>query len=615
MGGPALRALARRRRRARAAPAAGARRSTPSTASAWLGITPFRLTNLRLRGMPPLPWVSAFPELNVRTYATRDGRPGIWFFSLDAASALARRGRQAPLPPAVPPRADDRRAASATTSTTSRRARAPRSARRYRAERRRLHRRAGHARALPHGALLPLHGRRRPALPRRHPPPAVAAAARDGDDRPQHDGAGRQLPERGAAPTVRARQDVVVWSLEEVARVAFRRCDAAAPRRSRLRLRRGGARRAQARRSASPPTASASCRRRSIRRTDLVAALLTFFAVGVAARPADVAHQYGHGKAEHLAGARRGDVPRRREPLHLGRRRSSACSRRRRAEVEATWWAIARDRDRDRRSTRAARAVSWRVARRYSSAALASNALHFASDLVGSAAVLVGLAARPRAATRRRLDRRAVRRRARARRRGRPDQAERRRAHGPGARRRRGRGDGGDRARSTRRSTCGGCACGRPRAAQFADVVIGVSPGAAVGQGHAAADAVEAAVERALPGSDVVVHVEPRDDEAGAPRPRARGRARRARRARDPQPRAPRRRRPDRALAAPEAAGRPAARRRARTSPRRSSARSVAAVPEIDDGADRTSSRSTEDAAARARRTSTPRSSRTSSAR
>ena len=43
----------------------------------------------------------------------------------------------------------------------------------------------------------------------------------------------------------------------------------------------------------------------------------------------------------------------------------------------------------------------------------------------------------------------------------------------------------------------------------FADVVIGVPPGAAVGQGHAAADAVEEAVERAVPGADVVVHVEP----------------------------------------------------------------------------------------------------------
>ena len=57
--------------------------------SAWLGITPFRLTGLRLRGTPPLPRVSSFPELNVRTYVTRDGKPGIWFLSLDAGSRLA----------------------------------------------------------------------------------------------------------------------------------------------------------------------------------------------------------------------------------------------------------------------------------------------------------------------------------------------------------------------------------------------------------------------------------------------------------------------------------------------------------------------------------------------
>jgi len=48
----------------------------------------------------------------------------------------------------------------------------------------------------------------------------------------------------------------------------------------------------------------------------------------------------------------------------------------------------------------------------------------------------------------------------------------------------------------------------------FTDVVIGVSPGAAVGQGHAVADSVEAAVHDALPGSDVVVHVEPTGVEA-----------------------------------------------------------------------------------------------------
>jgi divalent metal cation (Fe/Co/Zn/Cd) transporter len=49
---------------------------------------------------------------------------------------------------------------------------------------------------------------------------------------------------------------------------------------------------------------------------------------------------------------------------------------------------------------------------------------------------------------------------------------------------------------------------------QFADVVIGVSPGAAVGQGHAAADRVEEALHDVLPGSDVVVHVEPQEDQA-----------------------------------------------------------------------------------------------------
>jgi uncharacterized protein YqjF (DUF2071 family) len=57
--------------------------------SAWLGVTPFHLRALRLRGLPPLPVGSRFPELNVRTYATLGGRPGIHFFSLDAGSRLA----------------------------------------------------------------------------------------------------------------------------------------------------------------------------------------------------------------------------------------------------------------------------------------------------------------------------------------------------------------------------------------------------------------------------------------------------------------------------------------------------------------------------------------------
>ena len=57
--------------------------------SAWLGVTPFVVSGLRLRGVPPLPWLSRFPELNVRTYVEVDGKPGIYFFSLDAGRRAA----------------------------------------------------------------------------------------------------------------------------------------------------------------------------------------------------------------------------------------------------------------------------------------------------------------------------------------------------------------------------------------------------------------------------------------------------------------------------------------------------------------------------------------------
>src|SRR5881398_2284601 len=57
--------------------------------SAWLGVTPFVITGFRLRGTLPLPRLSTFPELNVRTYVTADDKPGIWFFSLDTSSLLA----------------------------------------------------------------------------------------------------------------------------------------------------------------------------------------------------------------------------------------------------------------------------------------------------------------------------------------------------------------------------------------------------------------------------------------------------------------------------------------------------------------------------------------------
>jgi uncharacterized protein len=56
---------------------------------AWLGVTPFEVRGLRARGTPPLPGLSSFPEVNVRTYVTVDGRPGIHFLSLDADSRSA----------------------------------------------------------------------------------------------------------------------------------------------------------------------------------------------------------------------------------------------------------------------------------------------------------------------------------------------------------------------------------------------------------------------------------------------------------------------------------------------------------------------------------------------
>jgi uncharacterized protein len=56
---------------------------------AWLAITPFEVIGLRAQGTPPVPRLSRFPETNVRTYTTIGGRPGIYFLSLDAASALA----------------------------------------------------------------------------------------------------------------------------------------------------------------------------------------------------------------------------------------------------------------------------------------------------------------------------------------------------------------------------------------------------------------------------------------------------------------------------------------------------------------------------------------------
>ena len=240
--------------------------------------------------------------------------------------------------------------------------------------------------------------------------------------------------------------------------------------------------------------------------TDLVAALLTFFAIGVSGRPADPGHQYGHGKAEHLAALGEAAI------LVLAslaivwraivRLAGSSTS-----HVDATWWAlvvigvvilvdVART------------TASMRAANRYHSAALASNALHFASDLAGSVAVLVGLllvrdgyekadsvaalfvAVIVLGAALRLMRRNVDVLMDRA-----PAAAE-------------------EAARLAIMDISPSVHLSRLRMRQaagrhFADVVIGVEPDAVVGQGHAAADAVEHAVQDALPEADVVVHVEP----------------------------------------------------------------------------------------------------------
>ena len=67
---------------------------------AWVGLVPFRMSGIRLRGLPALPWISAFPELNLRTYVKVGDRAGVHFLSLDGDSrlgvAVARRWFHAP---------------------------------------------------------------------------------------------------------------------------------------------------------------------------------------------------------------------------------------------------------------------------------------------------------------------------------------------------------------------------------------------------------------------------------------------------------------------------------------------------------------------------------------
>ncbi len=247
--------------------------------------------------------------------------------------------------------------------------------------------------------------------------------------------------------------------------------------------------------------------------SDLIAALTTFFALRVALRPADYEHPFGHGRAEQLSALAEGAV------LVIaslaivaeaaGRLAGSA------QPVQAHWYALAVP-----AAAIALDASRWvgsrRVAAAKASPALQANALHFALDMVGSAAVLLGLvmvragyqnadavAALLVAALVLVSAGRLMRGNIQVLMDSAPEEARRR------AREAVERVDGA-RVQRLRMRQAGG--------QHFADVVIGVSPGTDVAAGHDLASAVEHAIERALPGADVMVHVEPDGSEPASGR-------------------------------------------------------------------------------------------------
>jgi cation diffusion facilitator family transporter len=239
---------------------------------------------------------------------------------------------------------------------------------------------------------------------------------------------------------------------------------------------------------------------------DVVAAIVTFFAVRLGARPADSDHPYGHRRAENLSALAEATI------LLAGGaivvveaivRVASGSS-----PLAARWYvfavilvAIAVDLGRV--------FVSLRSARRYQSAALRSNAFHFASDTAGAFAVLAGLiadregfpdgdaiAAMIVAIILFAAAARLISENARVLMDTAPAAAE-------------------ESAREAIAALSPQIELHRLRLREsagryFADVVVSVPPGRAVIAGHAAADEVERAVGEALPNSDVVVHVEPR---------------------------------------------------------------------------------------------------------
>ncbi len=239
---------------------------------------------------------------------------------------------------------------------------------------------------------------------------------------------------------------------------------------------------------------------------DVIAAALTFFAVKLGGRPADFEHPYGHRRAENLGALGEAAI------LVAGAVLVSVEAIIRlsgSARAPAVHWyellviALALALEVSRLG------VSLAAARRYDSPALRSNVAHFAADLSGSLVVLAGLlsvqagfadgdslAALLVAAIILVTAGRLIAENANVLMDRTPAQA---------------------RASAERAIAALGAdiELGRLRLREsagryFADVVVSVPPGQAVVEGHHAADLVESALEQALPGSDVVVHVEPR---------------------------------------------------------------------------------------------------------
>jgi cation diffusion facilitator family transporter len=239
---------------------------------------------------------------------------------------------------------------------------------------------------------------------------------------------------------------------------------------------------------------------------DVVAAVLTFFAVRLGGRPADLGHPYGHRRAENLGALGEsalllagGLIVGVEAIIHLAG--GAAAPRIHWYQFVVIAAALVVDASRT--------SVSLRAAARYNSPALRSNAMHFAGDMVGSLAVLGGLlavqagvaegdaiAALLVAAIVLLAAVRLIAVNANVLMDRTPEQARVAAEQAIG-----GVGDDVELSRLRLRESAG---------RYFADVVVSVPPGQAVVEGHRSADLVEQAVEAALPGSDVVVHVEAR---------------------------------------------------------------------------------------------------------